>query len=96
MPVQQIIEDRYIDARRLQDLLSRKFYAGTYSMTVSNCMLIAAAISYLIILIFEIVEAQQMDYQCSPSLDSRTRPVPLRAHRSSPDNKQLELDSVTI
>ena len=38
MPVQQIIEDRYIDARRLQDLLAHKFHRGTFSMTVSNCI----------------------------------------------------------
>ena len=33
--VQQIIQDRYIDRRRLQDLLAQKFTLGTYSMTVS-------------------------------------------------------------
>lgn len=33
MPVQQIIEDRYVDRRRLQALLARKFLPGTYSIT---------------------------------------------------------------
>ena len=44
MPVQQIIEDRYIDTTRLQALLARKFYPGTYSMTVSDRDIPAAAV----------------------------------------------------
>ena len=31
---QQIIQDRYIDARQLQNLLARNFSPGTYTMTV--------------------------------------------------------------
>lgn len=31
---QQIIQDRYIDQRRLQALLARNFTPGTYTMTV--------------------------------------------------------------
>lgn len=45
MPVQQIIEDRYIDTRRLQALLARKFNPGTYTMTVSSCVSVAAVIT---------------------------------------------------
>ena len=65
MPVQHIIEDRYLDSRRLQALLARKFPPGTYSLTVSKDVLVAMAIAHLSILIREIVEAQQMDYHCS-------------------------------
>lgn len=58
MPVQQIIEDRYIDYRELQLLLTRKFLPGTYSITVSGCISVAAAIAFLAVLIREVVEAQ--------------------------------------
>ena len=34
MPVQQIIQDRYIDRNRLQAFLARKFAPGTYSVVV--------------------------------------------------------------
>lgn len=35
MPVQQIIQDRYIDRNKLSALMERKFLPGTYSVVVS-------------------------------------------------------------
>ena len=58
MPVQQIIEDRYIDTRRLQALLARKFHPGTYSMTVSSRLPLVAVINISCLLIRRIVETQ--------------------------------------
>ena len=33
---QQIIKDRYIDARKLENLLARNFRQGTYTITVGH------------------------------------------------------------
>lgn len=35
MPVQQIIQDRYIDRQRLSEMMALKFLPGTYSIEVS-------------------------------------------------------------
>lgn len=69
--VQQIIQDRYIDQRRLQDLLAQNFALGTYSMTVSsaNCTWTSPSLNHS-------VENQQMDYHRPSGFDrGNARPL---------------------